>query len=97
MKAKQLAKVVNKRTLKLLSLIGALLAAAAAVVSALGALLVVKQLRLAEEQRKALPVLRRAAELYIEQNEPEAEKPSRRPRPRRDPVPADPASAPEKP
>ena len=77
MKTKQLAKVVNKRTLKLLSLAAVAITAATAVISALGALLVVKQLRLVDEQQKTLPVLKRAAELYIRQNEPEAETPSK--------------------
>lgn len=71
------AKHINKRTLHLLAAAGAVLAACAAVMSFLGALLMIRQLQLVSAQKKALPVLQRAAQLYLDQNAPE-ETPARR-------------------
>lgn len=62
---------INKRTLHLLAILGAALAVCAAVMSLLGALLMVRQLQLVSAQKKALPVLQRAAQLYLDQNAPE--------------------------
>lgn len=69
---RQAGRLVNKRTLRLFALLGTVTVVCAAVMSALGALLMVRQLQLISAQRKALPVMRRAAEVYLEKNAPEA-------------------------
>lgn len=63
-----ITRYINKRTLRLLAALGAVTAGSVAVTSCLGAVLMVRQLRLIAEERKALPVLRRAAEVYLEKN-----------------------------
>lgn len=72
--------LLNKRTLKLLTVLGTVAAVCTAVVSALGALLMVRQLQLISLQRRTLPVLRQAAQLYLEKNAPEAAPETRRKR-----------------
>jgi len=62
------AKHLNKDTLRLAAVLGGILAACAAVMSFLGALLMIRQLQLVSAQRKALPVLQQAAQLYLDQN-----------------------------
>lgn len=70
---------LNRRTLKLLTVLGTVAAVCTAVISALGALLMVRQLQLISLQRRTLPVLRQAAQLYLDQNAPEpAPNPRRR-------------------
>ncbi len=64
-------KLVNRRTLRFLALAGTVLTVCTAVMSALGALLMVRQLQLVSAQRKALPVLQKAAEVYLRKNAPE--------------------------
>lgn len=64
------AKYVNKNTLRLLTVLGGVMAACAAVMSFLGALLMIRQLQLVSAQKKALPVLQRAAQLYLDRNAP---------------------------
>lgn len=71
------AKHINKDTLRLLTVLGMVMAVCAAVMSFLGALLMFRQLRLISAQRKALPVIQRAAQLYLDQNAP-AETPAQR-------------------
>lgn len=72
------ARLLNRRTLKLLTFLGTVTAVCAAILSALGALLMVRQLQLVALQRRTLPVLRQAAQLYLEQNAPEAAPVTRR-------------------
>lgn len=64
------AKLLNRRTLRMLSILAAVAAVCTAVMSALGALLMVRQLQLVALQRRTLPVLRQAAQLYLDQNAP---------------------------
>ena len=64
-------RLINRRTLRLLTVLGTVLAVCTAVMSALGALLMVRQLQLISAQKKTLPVLRSAAEVYLEKNAPE--------------------------
>ena len=68
---RQAGRLMNGRTLRLLAALGTVMAVCAAVMSALGAMLVVRQLQLISAQRKALPVMRRAAEVYLEKNAPQ--------------------------
>ena len=63
-------KLLNRRTLRMLSILAAVAAVCTAVMSALGALLMVRQLQLVALQRRTLPVLRQAAQLYLDQNAP---------------------------
>ena len=63
-------KLLNRRTLRMLSILAAVAAICTAVMSALGALLMVRQLQLVALQRRTLPVLRQAAQLYLDQNAP---------------------------
>lgn len=65
---RRVTRYINKRTLRLLTALGMVMAASVAVISCLGAVLMVRQLRLISAQRKALPVLQRAAEVYLEKN-----------------------------
>lgn len=67
----RVTKYVNKGTLRLLATAGVVTAACVAVTSCLGAVLIVRQLRLISAQRKALPVLQKAAEAYLAKNAPE--------------------------
>lgn len=67
----RVTKYVNKGTLRLLAIAGMVTAACVAVTSCLGAVLIVRQLRLISAQRKALPVLQKAAEAYLAKNAPE--------------------------
>ena len=76
--ARRAVKLVNKRTLKFLAFLGTVMAVCAAVMSALGALLMVRQLQLVSAQRKALPVLQEAAQLYLEKNAPVKSTPAAR-------------------
>ena len=76
--ARHAVKLVNKRTLKFLAVLGTVMAVCTAVMSALGALLMVRQLQLVSAQRKALPVLQEAAQLYLEKNAPERKVPAPR-------------------
>ena len=95
-KAAVLAKLASRRTLRLLGILGTVMAVCAAVVSALGALLMVRQLQLVSAQKKALPVLQRAAQVYLDQNAPQEEPAARglfRHRKAPDPVPAREAEA----
>lgn len=71
----RVTKYLNKGTLRLLAAVGMVTAGCVAVTSCLGAVLIVRQLRLISAQRKALPVLQRAAEVYLAKNAPE-EKPA---------------------
>ena len=64
----RVTRYINKRTLRLLAALGVVTAGCIAVISCLGAVLMVRQLRLISAQRKALPVLQRAAEVYLEKN-----------------------------
>ena len=68
---RQAGRLVNRRTLRLLAVLGTVLTVCTAVMSALGALLMVRQLQLVSAQRKALPVLQKAAETYLRKNAPE--------------------------
>lgn len=61
-------KLLNRRTLRFFAILGTVMAVCTAILSALGAVLVVRQLRLVSLQRKTLPVLRDAAQLYLEKN-----------------------------
>lgn len=63
-------KLLNRRTLRMLTILAAVAAVCTAVMSALGALLMVRQLQLVALQRRTLPVLRQAAQLYLDQNAP---------------------------
>lgn len=76
--ARRAVKLVNKRPLKFLAFLGTVMAVCAAVMSALGALLMVRQLQLVSAQRKALPVLQEAAQLYLEKNAPAKSTPAAR-------------------
>ena len=67
----RLTKYLNKGTLRLLAAVGMVTAGCVAVTTCLGAVLMVRQLQLISAQRKALPVLRRAAEVYLRNNAPE--------------------------
>ncbi len=69
--ARRAGKLVNRRTLRFLTILGTALAVCTAVMSALGALLMVRQLQLISAQKKALPMLQKAAEVYLEKNAPE--------------------------
>lgn len=64
----RMTRYINKKTLHLLAALGVVTAGCIAVISCLGAVLMVRQLRLISAQRKALPVLQRAAEVYLEKN-----------------------------
>ena len=62
------AKHLNKRTLRLIGFAAGAVAGCAAVMSFLGAMLMIRQLQLVSAQKKALPVIQRAAQLYLDQN-----------------------------
>lgn len=91
----------DERTIKLLTVLGAVVLACTAISSALHALLAARQLQLISLQRKTLPVLRQAAQLYLDQNAPETTSATRRklflfPRKKAaDPVPEDDEAAEE--
>lgn len=67
----RLTKYINKGTLRLLAVLGMVMAGCIAVTTCLGAVLMVRQLQLISAQRKALPTLRKAAEVYLRNNAPE--------------------------
>lgn len=74
------ARLLDRRTLRFFAILGTVLAVCSAIVSALGAVLLVRQLQLVALQRKTLPILRDAAQLYLEKNGVEKATPSRKKR-----------------
>ena len=59
-------KLPGSRAMTVLLCLGIGAAALAAAAAALNSLLTVRQLRLAEEQRRTLPILRKAAQKYLD-------------------------------
>ena len=64
-------KLINRRALRFLALVGTVLTVCTAVMSALGALLMVRQLQLVSAQRKAVPVLKNPGVVYLGKIAPE--------------------------
>ena len=62
------AKHLNKRTLRYIGFAAGAVAGCAAVISFLGTMLMLRQLQLVAAQKRALPVIQRAAQLYLDQN-----------------------------
>ncbi|MCI9194177.1 MAG: hypothetical protein HFF14_01215 [Angelakisella sp.] len=62
------AKHLNKHTLRYIGFAAGAVAGCAAVISFLGTMLMLRQLQLVAAQKRALPVIQRAAQLYLDQN-----------------------------